>query len=160
MKSSLQFYLLLLLLLPLTSHSQYYNDGLKILRPQQSGYKVPAHFDSIFMTITPNGTYANVDIEFDVSSKNSQMANGNDSMEIEYKFSLPKGSHIHAAWLWMNHIKVPAELYEKGEAKFIYESLVNRRVDPLIVYKRLMKLMKPVFSLYWVLLRGNLSCPL
>lgn len=137
MKSILQFCAALLLLLPYVAQSQNnYSDGLKILNPRwSSNYKVPASFDSIYLKVTPMGTYANVDITLDVSGKNSAMATSNDSLEMEYKFSLPYGSHMHAAWLWMFGSPVQAKLYEKKRAQFIYESLVSRRVDPLIIYK-------------------------
>lgn len=137
MKSLIHFRFLLLLLFPFCAEAQQVADGLKILNPKRSpNYKLPAQFDQIKMSIKPQGVYANVDIELDVSAKNSGIShNSGDSLEIEYKFTLPAGSHIHEAWLWMNGIPVKAELYEKEKAKFIYEGLVNRNVDPLIIYK-------------------------
>lgn len=121
---------------PLCITAQSYSDGLKVLNPNQGNWtKTAGKFESVDLTITPAGNYTNIDIELEISAQNTMLSNMTDSLEAEYKFSLPKGAIIHNAILWMNGIPVKAELYERSKAKFIYESLVSRRIDPLILYQ-------------------------
>jgi len=114
----------------------YYDDGLKVLNPEQGNWtKTAGKFENIQLTITPAGNFTNIDILLEISAQNTSLANSTDSLEAEYKFSLPSGSIIHDAKLWMNNVPVKAEIYERSKAKFIYESLVSRKVDPLILYQ-------------------------
>lgn len=114
----------------------YYQDGLKVLNPEVgNGTKTAGKFESIDVTVTPAGCYTNYDIVFEVSAQNTNLAGSTDSLEAEYKFSLPTGAILHHAVLWMNNIPVKAEVYERNKAKFIYEGLVSRKVDPLIIYQ-------------------------
>ena len=111
-------------------------DRLSVLNPNFGNWtKTPASFQNVQMTITPSGVYANVDLEMEVSAKNSNMYYNGDSLEIEYYFTLPEGAILHDAWLWMEGIPVQAKLYEKEEARMIYESYVSRRTDPLLIFQ-------------------------
>lgn len=113
-----------------------FQDGLKVLNPDQGNWtKVAGKFESIHVTVTPSGCYTNYDIVFEISAQNTNLANSMDSLEAEYKFSLPTGAILHNAVLWMNNIPVKAEIYERNKAKFIYEGLVSRKIDPLIIYQ-------------------------
>jgi hypothetical protein len=128
--------MLVLLLNGISVVAQTYSNGLRILNPKQgNGSKSAAYFETTEVTITPMGIFSKIDIVGEVSARYSALQQSKDSLEIEYKFSLPAGSIIHEVYLWMNNIPVRAELYEKGRAQFIYESLVNRRIDPIIVYQ-------------------------
>jgi hypothetical protein len=126
----------LLLSFALSSQVSSDYDRLSVLNPNFGNWtKVPASFQNVQMTITPSGVYANVEFEMEVSAKNSDMYYSGDSLEIEYYFTLPEGAMIHDAWLWMEGIPVQAKLYEKEEARMIYESYVSRRTDPLIIFQ-------------------------
>jgi hypothetical protein len=114
----------------------YFSDGLKVLNPKQGNWtKTAGRFDSVQVTVAPSGTYTAVDIDLYITAQGSNLALIPDSLEAEYKFSLPAGAVIHEAWLWMNGLPVKAELYERNKAKMIYEALVARRIDPLILYQ-------------------------
>ncbi len=128
--------IVLLIFTATVSAQNYYADGLKVLNPNMGNWtKVPGKFESINVTITPAGCYTNYDIVLEISAQGTNLANSPDSLEAEYKFSLPAGVIIHHAVLWMNNIPVKAQLYERNKAKFIYEALVSRRIDPLILYQ-------------------------
>ena len=104
----------------------------KVLDPQNwSQYVDEAYFTSTKINVTPQGAFANVEMEFEIG--NDRMLSNGTQYEIEYLFKLPEGSIIHEAYLWMFGVQVKAKLYEKSEAKMIYESYVNRRTDPLII---------------------------
>jgi hypothetical protein len=106
-----------------------------ILDPENWSQQVDeALFHNVKMHITPQGAFANIELDMEVKPKSYAISNG-QQLEMEYFFSLPKGSIIHEAYLWMEGVKVKAQLYEKSQANMIYESYVNRRTDPLIIYK-------------------------
>lgn len=116
----------------------YYDDGLKVLNPNLGNWtKTAGKFESIEITLTPAGNYTNIDILLEISAQNTNLALSSDSLEAEFKFSLPADAIIHDAKLWMNNIPVKAAVYERNKAKFIYESLVSRRIDPLIIYQNI-----------------------
>jgi len=113
-----------------------YNDGLKVLNPNVGNWtKTAGRFESVVITLTPTGTHTNVDMLMEISAQGTTLANSSDSLEAEYKFSLPEGAVLHDAKLWMNNIPVKAQVYERNKAKMIYEALVSRRIDPLIIYQ-------------------------
>lgn len=135
------FKLQLILILVVTGYTSvqaqsYYNDGLKVLNPNIGNWtKTAGKFENVNVVITPVGNYTNFDIEFEISANATNLSSAQDSLEAEYKFSLPSGSIIHNAVLWMNGVPVKAQIYERNKAKFIYEGLVSRKVDPLILYQ-------------------------
>lgn len=139
MKSLFHFLLLLSILFvqALSAGAQStYNEGLKVLNPNVGNWtKTPGRFESVQITLTPAGTHTNVDILMEISAQGTNLSNSADSLEAEYKFSLPEGAVLHDAKLWMNNIPVKAEVYERNKAKMIYEALVSRRIDPLIIYQ-------------------------
>ena len=110
---------------------------LTVLHPDQGLWSDgdDAFFESIDVTITPQTSYAEVDIDLELSAKYSNYEDHEDSLELLFKFILPSGVIMNDAWLWMDGIPIQAELFEKGEAQVIYESFVIRRTDPLIIYK-------------------------
>ena len=123
----------LTLIISLTAFSQLHS--AKILDPEDWSRQVDdAVFKNIEMHITPQGAFANVELQMEVNALSYKPYSG-QQLEVEYFFSLPKGSILHEAYLWMNDSAIKADLYERSQATIIYESFVNRRTDPLIIYK-------------------------
>jgi len=131
------FNFIALILLTQLAFAQNSVNRLTILNPANGLWTdgVPAYFESINVDVQPQDGFANVDIELELSGQYTQYAKSTIALEFVYRFELPAGSIIHDAWLWMEGVPVQARLYERGEAKVIYESFVVRRTDPLIIYK-------------------------
>lgn len=125
--------LFFLLFISLSSYAQL--KSAIILDPEGWSQQVDvARFENIKITIEPKGAFANVELEMEVKPQDYRL-HSDQQLELEYFFNLPQGSIIHEAYLWMEGQAVKAQLYERQEAMVIYESYVNRRTDPLIIYK-------------------------
>src|SRR5262249_31344611 len=51
-------------------------------------------------------------------------------LEATYIFPIPKGASVRKFSMWVNDKEVPGELVEAAKAKQIYQSIVQRTLDP------------------------------
>src|SRR5438132_13743067 len=51
-------------------------------------------------------------------------------LEATYIFPIPKGASVRKFSMWVNDQEVPGELVEAAKAKQIYQSIVQRTLDP------------------------------
>ena len=85
-------------------------------------------------TVEPKGLYAHCTMSLDFTANNLSFASG-DSLEIQMDFELPDGAIVTDLYLWINDSAVRADIYDKWTASLIYESIVQRRIDPAILTK-------------------------
>lgn len=90
--------------------------------------------DTLLIEIKPKGIYTEIGLTFDFSTRGTYFSPG-DSLEAEMMFILPEDAEVTDMWLWVNDSIVVAGIYDKWTATQVYEDIVDRRVDPSILYK-------------------------
>lgn len=115
---------------------QSQTESFRILDPERwNSYMGEASVTTAAMEVSPVGLMAKVDIILEIELKDKTKFYNGAQFEIVQYFTLPENCFIYDAYLWMDGGPVKAQLYEADKAKKIYEGLVNRKVDPLIIYK-------------------------
>lgn len=102
------------------------------------GQGYAAKMSDVNFHIKPQGIYWQVDLFMTFSATNSSNLSSGMPYEIILDFTLPEGSIMYDSWLWMEDDStiVRADVYEKGEATEVYEGLVNRQIDPSLLYRK------------------------
>jgi hypothetical protein len=90
--------------------------------------------DSASLLVEPRGIYAECTLILDFAADETQYGNM-DSLEVDMNFRLPEGSEITDLVLWINEDPITGEWYDRWTASLIYESIVQRRIDPAILTK-------------------------
>lgn len=112
-----------------------------------SGWKIfKSYLSNVQMNIDIKGNYAQIDLTFNVriDSLNPYYGNGyyysnlptyrDDKLEATMNFTMDSGSFFNNAYLWLNDsIVIKAALMERYRANTIYNNIVVRRRDPLIL---------------------------
>lgn len=107
--------------------------GPRIIDPRGGNFDIgAAAFENVEIRISDLGAYAKVVLTFDLAAHTNYSS---EFLEFEFPFQLPEGSILEESHLWMFGIKVKSGIYERNQAKQIYESFVQRRTDPLIIFK-------------------------
>lgn len=142
-----KFYLLLTFFVFASSSSfsqGFYQSSLNIRATQGQWKNYEGYFSDFVMELTPENNFARVDMTFTVnidSTKNypyhSKPTYKENDLEAWLYFSLPSSeSYFYDSYLWLNDNDIiRAELMERGEANRVYDSIVDRRVDPSILQK-------------------------
>lgn len=119
------------LLLPLCAQAY---SSLQVTDPRNGGLWAGGVIDRAVVDITPQGQYAMYDLQLAISAGKIE-GKDYDSLEISCNFDLPAGAVIKSASLLIDGAWTEAALMPRNEAHAIYEGTVQRRKDPLIVYK-------------------------
>ncbi len=90
--------------------------------------------DSASLLVEPKGIYAECTLILEFAADETQFGNM-DSLEVNMNFRLPEGSEITDLVLWINEDPVTGDWYDRWTASLIYESIVQRRIDPAILTK-------------------------
>jgi len=90
--------------------------------------------DSITIMVEPKGMYAEIQLLVDYSTRGTNYSSG-DSLEIQMAFHLPYEVEVVDLWLWFYQIPVQARMLDRWTATMIYESIVNRREDPVLLVR-------------------------
>ena len=90
--------------------------------------------DSATLTIKPKGAYLEYGLYLNFSTKPASY-NVQDTFEITLNFNLPENAVVHDSWLWVGPYISRAQLLDRTRANLVYESIVQRRQDPSILYK-------------------------
>ena len=112
--------------------------SISINDPRSGGFWANGNINSAKVTITPQGEYFYYDLELVLSvgtGVSYSVKDAYDSLEIACNFDLPAGAFIKGASLFIDTTWVEALLMPRKEAHAIYEGVVKRRRDPLIIYK-------------------------
>jgi len=109
----------------------------RVGEPRHSSTKYPGSIDSVDFFIRPHGTYMEMNIQIVFTPEGSPFSSITDTLEATMNFSLPDKAFINNMWLYMNETGkwIKAILLDKWTAGFIYESTVQRMVDPSILTK-------------------------
>jgi hypothetical protein len=94
----------------------------------------PGIIDSASILIEPKGIYAECTLILEFAADES-MFGSYDSLEADMNFKLPEGSEITDLVLWINDEPIQGKWYDRWTASLIYESIVQRRIDPAILTK-------------------------
>lgn len=123
-----------MMLMPFAS-SAYTN--LTVNDPHSWGFNKVGTIESAVLTVDPQKDYVFYELEMELSAGIVKVdeAEGHDTVEISCNFELPAGAFVKSASLLIEGEWVEAELMPRKEAHAIYEGVVQRRRDPLIIYK-------------------------
>jgi Ca-activated chloride channel family protein len=109
---------------------------LTVQDPLQNWRYDSGSLEEAILTLKPCGAFIEYSMIMTFSSRSTAMTNPRDTLEVQYFFDLPENSHMVDAWLWVEDTIMQARLLEKGQATLIYEGIVKRRRDPLILFKQ------------------------
>ena len=126
--------LLSLIVFLLFAHEANATTTLRVQNPHQTWYNSQGNIDTAVLSIKPKGAYFECGLYLTFSSKPYNTVYY-DTFEVQMPFDLPEGSFVHDSWLWVGNQIVQAKLSERNRATIIYESIVQRRQDPSILYK-------------------------
>ncbi len=90
--------------------------------------------DSVEILIEPQGIYSRVEVSMSFSARGHEFENA-DSLEVIYGFTLPDYAFVCDSWLWVGDEPVQADILDSWSAFRVYESIVNRRLDPSLLTK-------------------------
>lgn len=129
------FFLLIFVILLAVEVCQ--SSNLYVSEPRSSTRKYPGTIDSMDIYIHPHGTYMEMNVQLVFTPEGSIFNSITDTLEAVMKFDLPNNAFINNMWLYMNEQGkwVEANLLDKWTAGFIYESTVQRMVDPSLLTK-------------------------
>lgn len=124
---------LLPLLLMLYSYTAYSYNSLSYRDPK--GWKSgTGSIDTAVLSIKPNGAFVEYGLYLTFSTKPDNRP-VTDTFEVSLFFDLPENAIVHDSWLWIGNYISQAEIMDRSRANMIYESIVQRRQDPSILYK-------------------------
>lgn len=132
---------LIKILLPLliTSINVYslYALNLTVSDPRHSFSRYSGTIENMTLEVHPQGTFIEAGIYLTFSAYGSPYTSATDTLEAVLEFELPDKAFINGMWLFMSDTTyVEARLMDKWSAGFIYEGIVQRRMDPSILYKK------------------------
>ncbi|MBP9872384.1 MAG: hypothetical protein KBC60_00020 [Haliscomenobacter sp.] len=124
---------LLVAALPIIGSAQNY---LRVYNPQASWRTAPANIDEAIFTLAPHGAYTEVGMYLTFSAKGAESLFTPDlPLEVRFDFQLPREAMVTDSWLWVDDQIIQAKILDRWTASQIYESIVNRRRDPSILFK-------------------------
>ncbi len=88
--------------------------------------------ESASILVEPKGFYAECSLILEFSAF-SEWFEPESSLEVDMNFRLPANASITDLYLWIEGEPVRGDIYDKWTASLIYESIVQRRIDPAIL---------------------------
>lgn len=109
-------------------------DRLKVQNPQtrRSG---TGTIEEAVLSVRPQGLYMEYGLYLTFSARGLNF-NDNELLEVQLFFDLPEDVIVNDLWLWVEDQIMRALIMDRWTASSIYESIVNRRRDPAILFKR------------------------
>ena len=114
--------------------TQSFAQHLYVLDPQQWGW-YNGTIEETKITYEPRGIYMNVDWEITFSARGVEDFGEKDTIEVDYRFYLPENSIVYDSKLWFEDSILTGMIIDRWSANQVYESIVNRRKDPSILFK-------------------------
>lgn len=130
----MRFLLLICLTLLISGHTRAQNT-LTVSDVRQNWIVRQGTIDEATLTVRPKGLYMECGLYLTFSANGVTFNNNGDSLEIVLNFKLPVGSTVHDSWLWVGADILKAKIFDRWTASTIYETIVNRRSDPSILFK-------------------------
>ena len=139
-------YIFNLVLFLLLSPSFLLSSDISILTTQNGWQQFNGYLDDMSITIKSDAHFARIDLDFyiNVDSVNqhrhyysSRLPTYKDQgLEAQINFNMPKESFFYDSYLWLDGSTIiRAAHIGSREANRIYDSIVNRRIDPSILQK-------------------------
>lgn len=117
--------------------SAAYSLNLYITDPRNSFTKYPGTIEEMKMTVKPQGAYLEIGLFLTFSPKGSIYSSATDTLEAVLEFELDPKAFINDLWLFVDDsVYIKAKLMDRWTAGFIYEGIVQRRLDPSILFKK------------------------
>ncbi len=102
------------------------------------------YIDNLEIEVTPEGHTARVELTFVVYVDSVNYHTNNytrrlptyrdNLLEAQMKFKMPEEAYFYDSYLWLNPTTIiRAKLLPRGEANWVYDSIVNRKIDPSIL---------------------------
>ncbi len=124
----------LLLFLLLYTYSFAYT-SLYVQDPRTWGGLQMGTIEEAVVSLKPLGIYMQTDLYLTFSARNTSYSSS-DTLEVQYLFDLPANAIVTDSWLWMEQDTIKAKIMDQWTASSIYESIIKRRRDPSILFKR------------------------
>ncbi len=116
--------------------SVFGNFSLRVGDPRNSWQTEKGTIEEASLTVTPKGLFMEYGLTLEFSSKGTKWINVLDTLEVTLNFDLPENAMITDSWLWFGEDTIKAVILDRWTASSIYESIVNRRRDPSVLYKQ------------------------
>jgi Ca-activated chloride channel family protein len=131
MKTTLLFGILFFILTNLFGHNQ-----LRVGDPRNSWQTYQGTIEEANLTVAPKGLFMEYGLTLTFSSRGTVWTEMKDTLEVTLNFDLPENAMITDSWLWFGDDTIKAVILDRWTASSIYESIVNRRRDPSILFKQ------------------------
>ncbi len=131
MKTSLLFTVLLFSISTVFAHF-----NLRVGDPRNSWKTYQGTIEEASLTVTPKGLFMEYGLFLTFSSRGTELTKVTDTLEVTLNFDLPLNSMITDSWLWFGEDTIKAVILDRWTASSIYESIVQRRKDPSVLYKQ------------------------
>jgi len=125
------FFILTLLLLD----NLFSYDLLWVEDPQLPWRDGQGTIEEAIISIRPRGMYMEYGLYLTFSARNLGFTNS-DTLEVQFNFDLPDEAIVHDSWLWVGDDIIRGMIMDRWTASAIYDTIVNRRKDPSILFKR------------------------
>ena len=116
--------------------SVFGNFSLRVGDPRNSWETYQGTIENASLTVAPKGLFMEYGLILEFSSKGTKWTNVLDTLEVTLNFDLPENAMITDSWLWFGEDTIKAVILDRWTASSIYESIVNRRRDPSVLYKQ------------------------
>jgi Ca-activated chloride channel family protein len=116
--------------------SVFGNFSLRVGDPRNSWQTYQGTIEEASLTVAPKGLFMEYGLTLEFSSKGTKWTNVKDTLEVTLNFDLPENAMITDSWLWFGKDTIKAVILDRWTASSIYESIVNRRRDPSVLYKQ------------------------
>ena len=116
--------------------SVFGNFSLRVGDPRNSWQTEQGTIEEASLTLAPKGLFMEYGLTLEFSSKGTKWTNVKDTLEVTFDFDLPENAMITDSWLWFGEDTIKALILDRWTASSIYESIVNRRRDPSVLYKQ------------------------
>ena len=131
MKTTLLFIVLFFSLTNLFGHNQ-----LRVGDPRNSWQTYQGTIEEVSLTVAPKGLFMEYGLTLTFSSRGTVWTQVKDTLEVTLNFDLPENAMITDSWLWFGKDTIKAVILDRWTASSIYESIVQRRRDPSILFKQ------------------------
>ncbi|HSO88000.1 MAG TPA: VIT domain-containing protein [Draconibacterium sp.] len=131
MKTTLLFIVLFFSLTNVFGYNQ-----LRVGDPRNSWQTYQGTIEEASLTVAPKGLFMEFGLTLTFSSRGTIWTEVKDTLEVTLNFDLPENAMITDSWLWFGNDTIKAVILDRWTASSIYESIVNRRRDPSILFKQ------------------------
>ena len=131
MKTTLLFVVLFFSLTNVFGHNQ-----LRVGDPRNSWQTFQGTIEEASLTVAPKGLFMEYGLTLTFSSRGTIWTQVKDTLEVTLNFDLPENAMITDSWLWFGKDTIKAVILDRWTASSIYESIVQRRRDPSILFKQ------------------------